>query len=195
MATITVTEVRARGLAETHLQEKEARTLLEEAVADQTTEREYDIFLSHAIVDADDNDILGTKSLLEDFGYTVYLDWLEDPQLDRSQVSRRTAETLRRRMNCCKSLFYAVTPNSRISRWMQWECGYFDGRKSRTAIFPITRLRQEYYSGVEFVGLYPYVDQALDRYNQQRLWINRSSKIYVPFQDWLNGKEPFWHPS
>jgi len=166
------------------------RALLEEAVAEQTTARSYDIFLSHAIADVGDYDILGTKALLEDFGFEVYLDWIEDPQLDRETVSSRTARTLRRRMNCCKGLLYTVTPGSRVSRWMQWECGYFDGRKEKVAILPLTRVRLVHYVGVEFLGIYPYVDRSTDDSGKEHLWVNSAPNVYVELREWLSGAAP-----
>jgi hypothetical protein len=125
------------------MMKKAAGALLEESVAAQRTDREYDIFLSHAVIDAED--ILGVKLVLEDLGHSVYVDWLEDPQLNRSAVSPTTAETLRRRMNSCRALLYVVTPGSAMSKWMQWECGYFDGRKGRTAMLPITEESRSVY--------------------------------------------------
>jgi hypothetical protein len=42
----------------------------------------------------DGEDILGVKLVLEDLGHSVYIDWIEDPQLGRSDVSRDNADTL-----------------------------------------------------------------------------------------------------
>jgi hypothetical protein len=46
---------------------------------------------------------------LEDLGYSVYLDWRDDPTLDRKRVSPATAAKLRERMSASKSLFYSTT--------------------------------------------------------------------------------------
>lgn len=64
----------------------------------------FDIFLSHAMRDA--GIILGIKYILEASGRTVYIDWLDDPDLNRESVSGETAEKLRARMKQCGSLFY-----------------------------------------------------------------------------------------
>lgn len=45
----------------------------------------FDIFLSHSIRDSEL--VLGVKVVLEDAGKSVYIDWIEDPALDRAQVS------------------------------------------------------------------------------------------------------------
>src|SRR5471032_1856330 len=69
--------------------------LREEANATASYEK-FDIFLSHASKDADL--ILGVKAILENLGYKVYVDWIEDSQLDRTRVTPDTADLLRVRM-------------------------------------------------------------------------------------------------
>lgn len=189
---ITLSEVRARALREILLVNKAAGTFLNESVAAQRSDRAYDIFLSHAVIDA--KDVLGAKLVLEDLGYSVYVDWLEDPNLDRSAVSRATAKILRERMSSCRALFYAVTPGSSMSKWMQWECGYFDGLKGRTAVLPIIEATQDPYKGTEYLSLYPYIDRAEKKGAVgQFLWVNETSNTYVRFDEWLGGREPYVH--
>jgi hypothetical protein len=62
----------------------------------------FDIFLSHAIRDAEL--ILGVKEILEAADLTVYIDWIDDPLLDRARINGKTAETLRKRMKQSDSL-------------------------------------------------------------------------------------------
>ena len=57
------------------------------AAAPMTTN--FDIFLSHAYEDAEV--IAGVKLLIEKEGLSVYVDWIEDAQADRSQVTAKTA--------------------------------------------------------------------------------------------------------
>ena len=130
--------------------------------------------------------------LIEDLGYTVYLDWRDDPSLDRKHVTPTTAARLREQMKASNCLFYAVTPSTVHSVWMKWELGYKDGDNGKIAILPIVGSHTEAYSSSEeFVGLYPYVSggtSAQDR--RERLWIHHSPSIYVEFEAWLSGKEP-----
>jgi len=35
-------------------------------------------------------------------------------------------------MHQCSGLFYATTQNHSASKWMPWECGYFDGYDGKT---------------------------------------------------------------
>lgn len=100
---------------------------LAEAVAEAKTRAKetdtFDIFLSHSIRDAEL--VTGVVLLLKERGFSVYVDWNTDPQLDRSAVSRETAAVLRKRMRQCKALLFVATENASSSKWMPWELGYF----------------------------------------------------------------------
>jgi hypothetical protein len=63
----------------------------------------FDIFLSHSVRDADL--ILGLKRMLEAEGCTVYVDWIDDADLDRQNVKAATAARLRERMRLVERLF------------------------------------------------------------------------------------------
>ena len=82
-------------------------------------EKEYDIFLSHSFDDAETIYILYTY--LKSLGWSVYVDWIEDTQLDRQNVTRSTAELLRIQMKRSKTLIYASSSASKDSKWMPWE--------------------------------------------------------------------------
>lgn len=168
-----------------------ASMILNEHVEKQARTSEFDIFLSHAF---DDKElILGVTMLIENLGYQVYLDWRDDPQLDRKSVTVKTADVLRKRMRECKCLFFATTPNYEKSQWMPWELGYKDGHSSRTAILPIVDQPSSSYTGKEYLGLYPYVDSANDTDGKAKLWINIDTRRYVGLDSWLKGNEPAEH--
>lgn len=156
----------------------------------------YDIFLSHCFKDA--NTVLGLSALLEEMGYLIYIDWINDPQLDRGKTLKSTAERLKLRMQHSKCLFYAFTQNYNDSIWMPWELGYFDGKKERAAILPIDDkdLSTESYVGSEYLGLYPYVTKnringSIDK--KEILRINESPNKYVTFDKWLQGSSLHEH--
>lgn len=114
----------------------------------------YDIFLSHSYEDAEV--IAGVKILLERDGLSVYVDWIEDAQADRSKVTAATAEMLRSRMKHCRFLLFATSKSSPNSKWMPWELGYFDGlRENRVGILPIVQSDGGSFAGQEYLGLYP----------------------------------------
>lgn len=152
----------------------------------------YDIFLSHSYKDA--TVVLGTRDIIRDLGFSVYVDWIEDPQLDRTSVTAETAQVLRERMRSCRSLLYAASEKSTESRWMPWECGYADGLKGRCAILPLTEEPEDGFRGKEYMGLYPYVVRDPERTSgEMMLWVHRNRLYYVDFASWLEGKKPRRH--
>jgi hypothetical protein len=138
----------------------------------------FDVFLSHAKLDSEL--VLGVKAVLETAGQSVYVDWVDDPLLDRTKVTPATADQIRRRMRQCASLIYVYSRNATVSRWMPWELGYFDAYNGNVAVLPIVQSATETtHKGEEFVGLYPYVDVT-----GGSLYIHRSAQEYAGFRDW-----------
>ncbi|MGE6163492.1 TIR domain-containing protein [Aeromonas salmonicida] len=163
---------------------KSNNQILSESASAFNKFKTYDIFLSHSSKDAEL--ILGVKGTLEDMGYSVYVDWVEDPQLDRSNVNESTAELLRERMDASKSLFYVTTENAEASKWMPWECGYFDGVKEKVAILPVKKHSYDNdYKGQEYLGLYPYCVKQDNTLGQSRLWIYKNKDYYLLYEVWL----------
>ncbi|WP_051525118.1 TIR domain-containing protein [Exiguobacterium artemiae] len=159
---------------------KSANTILKENYESFSNTKTYDVFLSHSFLDAEV--ILGLKLALEEKNLTVYVDWIDDKQLNRDKVNARTANQLRNRMNNCKSLFFATSDNSSNSKWMPWELGYFDGLKNKVAIIPITKSisYNDTFSGQEYLGLYDYV---IEQYGS--LYIRYLNGTTEPFRDWI----------
>jgi len=116
---------------------------------------QYDFFICHAKVDG--NLILGLIRLLKEKGYSAYVDWIDDPLLDRTNVTPKTAKVLKQRIRASRCLLYAFTENSEHSKWMPWELGIKDGHNGKVLITPITKQLVSTYSGQEYLGLYPYL--------------------------------------
>jgi hypothetical protein len=187
MALFTESTIRTRAQIEkqrpTNLY-KSNNQILNESVASFDQFKNYDIFLSHSSKDSEL--ILGVKATLEDMNYSIYVDWVDDPQLNRSNVNQSTADLLRDRMNASKSLFYVTTDNAELSKWMPWECGYFDGIKEKVAILPIKKYSYDNeYVGQEYLGLYPYCLKEDNMAGHSRLWIFKSKEYYLAYQSWL----------
>lgn len=138
-----------------------AKDSFEQAILDQKEEKAFDIFFSHSYLDKPY--IVELKLQMEEMGFSVYIDWIADLQLNRMAVNKKTAETLRSRMKACDVLFFATSLNSPISKWMPWELGYFDGLGKKIAVIPIADnpLSNNEYKGQEYLDLYPFVTKEI----------------------------------
>ena len=185
MALFVESTVRARAQQEVRKSvSKTAGQLIIESASTFNRLKKYDVFLSHSVNDSEL--ILGMKGIIEDLGYNVYVDWIDDPELDRKKVSKETAKKLRDRMNSSNSLFFVTTENADNSKWMPWECGYFDGIKEKVAIVPVKKYSvNNEYVGQEYLGLYPYVVKQQSTNEKERLWIHLDTKLYVSFDSWV----------
>lgn len=153
---------------------------------------DYDLFLSHSYLDK--VRVMALMKLFNDAGYSVYVDWIEDQQLDRSDVNEETALTLRERMESSKGLAYLATSNITSSKWCPWELGYFDGKKrGRCCILPVMDYAS--FKGQEYLGIYPYIDyEKVTNSDKYEFWVNSPKENkYVRLREWLNGKEPYSH--
>ena len=151
----------------------------------------FDIFLSHSYLDKED--VEGLYIELTRMGFSVYVDWIIDPFIDRSNVTKATANHLRNRMKISKTLLMATSSNATGSKWMPWELGFMDGLTSKCAILPISNESTvEYsYKGYEYLSLYPFIKKFKDGNHKERLWIIEDSQKYVVFDHWLSGTKPF----
>jgi len=165
------------------------RQLLKEAMA--PLDWQFDIFLSHSYRDA--VRVRALKGLIEELGYSVYVDWVEDDELNRQGVDAATAARLRQRIHMSRCLLVHVTPNTSVSRWVPWELGFADGAGKQVGILPTPErdVKTDRYEGEEYLKLYPYIDLAEDtEAGEPTLWANSAPDIYVSFDRWLNGQAP-----
>jgi hypothetical protein len=119
-------------------------------------ETEFDVFISHSY--ADRERVREAHDRIVACGYSVYVDWINDAQLDRAKVDQGTAALLRGRLKRSGTVFYAVSEKSRSSKWMPWELGFFDAWANRVFIMPLDESTIEYAKGQEYLGLYEVVD-------------------------------------
>ncbi|MBQ0711259.1 MULTISPECIES: TIR domain-containing protein [unclassified Ochrobactrum] len=186
MATFTEDEIKDAARVSTSSIKKTAKAILEEASV--APPGGYDVFLSYSSHESDEL-ILGVKNTLIKHGLAVYVDKFDDPHMKPNDVSKDTAETLRSRLRQSKSLLYLHSENSGLSMWMPWELGFFDGYRSKVAIFPITKTSRSTYVGQEYLGVYPYVGQANNTNGVKRLWIWEEKNKYAVYPSWVKGEK------
>jgi hypothetical protein len=194
MAIFTSEEVTRAAYSATQVQtrdqfEKHASAYISMEASKERDVRTFDIFLSHPYNDR--TIIIGLYGILRGLGFAVYVDWIHDPQLNRQQVTTATAKVLRQRMEQCKSLLYATTVNNTTSRWMPWECGFYDGHDGHVAILPVLSYAATTFTGQEYLGLYPF-SQKSNEQGRKALKIHNQMNPYsaVSFDLWIRGVNP-----
>lgn len=154
----------------------------------------YDLFLSHSYLDRDL--VLTLVQLFTNAGYYVYVDWIDDVQLDRKNVTVATAKFIKSRIKQCKGLSYISTSNIVSSKWCPWELGIADGLHSgKACILPVLN-QGDSYNGQEYLKLYPYIEYARrSGDNIYDFWVYdpESRDKYIILSDWLLGKQPYRH--
>jgi hypothetical protein len=156
LAFISPGQAREAARRATVTSRKSVEVLLRESR--DTAATSFDIFLSHSVMDREI--VLGAKVLIEEKGLTVYIDWIDDPALDRSSISRQSAERIRGRMRQCAQMAYLHTPSSTLSKWCPWELGYFDAYSApeeRVYVIPVLD-SDSVYVGQEYLSLYRTIE-------------------------------------
>ncbi len=169
----------------------DSKRILKESVTAATDQDRFDIFLSHASKDA--ALILGVKGLLEDLGFTVYVDWVDDPQLSHTNVNRENADLLRRRMRQSQSLVWVATEAASDSKWMPWELGYFDGfRPRQVAVLPLVDNPGQTFKGQEYLSLYPVIDKDVYQEGGKDIFVEDAGRRWTTLKDFGKGTAR-WH--
>ena len=194
MAIFTIEEVTraafsAAGVQNREQFEKQSTTYVLAETIKQRTVTCFDIFLSHAY--SDRAVVIGLYNILKGLGFSAYVDWIHDPQLNRQQITPTTADVLRRRMQQSKSLIYATTVNSGNSRWMPWECGFFHGHDGHVAILPVLATASTPFTGQEYLGLYPFAQKGPGTGRKSlRIHSQVNQLSAVEFDLWIAGTKP-----
>lgn len=189
------TESEARAFAARTVQKsaraQDSGVILREATAATSYSDRFDVFLSHATADSDL--VLGVKAILEQKGIKVYVDWVDDPQLDRTHVTPETALLLRRRMRQSSALIWLATQAASDSLWMPWELGYFDGfRPDQVAVLPLVTLPNEAYKGQEYLSLYPVVRKDSYTNGQMDVFVEAIGQRWTSLSSFSTGA-PNWN--
>lgn len=86
--------------------------------------KSYDFFISHSSCDHEAVQRLITY--LNSVGKNVYCDWINDSDyLKRNLVSDATLNVIEKRLRQSCALLLVVSPNSKKSKWVEYELNYF----------------------------------------------------------------------
>jgi hypothetical protein len=168
---------------------KSARDVLRESADSFYDGKKYAVFLSHCHEDAEV--IAGVKYMLEKTGVSVYVDRIDEPQLNPDNVTPATADKLRVRMRACASMLFATSKASPNSKWMPWELGYFDGlRQGQIAVLPLVETPSDGFKGQEYIGLYP-VFERLPTTTGGQAHVIRTAEKYMFIEDFAAGRQSY----
>jgi hypothetical protein len=149
----------------------------------------FDIFLCHSYLDKDV--IKGLYIELTRAGFSVYVDWIIDPHLDRENVTKASAEQVRQRLRSSKSLLLAFSTNAQLSKWIPWELGYVDGHVQNCALVPVAENSRASYERSEYLLLYPeFLKPGTIPQERDTQYIVESANQYVEVKNWLAGAKP-----
>ena len=158
-------------------------------------------FLSHKHDDLED--LKGFIGYLERY-YNVecYID-SDDPGMPE-KTSRETAERIKKFIKTTDRFILLATDNAIGAPWCNWELGYGDAQKykDRIAILPIKNMGRTFYSGNEYLQIYPHIVRVESSdINRERLTyplkfplsagyyvvsVDSAGKVtYVSLRDWL----------
>ncbi|WPR73750.1 TIR domain-containing protein [Algoriphagus sp. NG3] len=154
----------------------------------------FDVFLCHSFLDKEE--VEGLYMELTRKGLKVYVDWIVDPQLDRNNVTRESAELVRNRLKSSRTLLLALSHNADLSKWVPWELGYVDGHTQRCALVPVSKdnASRKSFERREYLKLYPYLEKPNDLSGfRDTIFAVDSSMSYVEFDSWIKGVAPMFN--
>jgi len=126
------------------------------------------------------------KDALEKVDFRVYVDWLDGGMPD--SVSVATATRIREKI-VENSLFLLLSTNNALqSRWVPWELGFADGKKSsaKIGVFEVER-EGEWYNGSEYVELYQKVTLPTSATRWQATYSSKQGAVSpVDLRAWLS---------
>lgn len=147
----------------------------------------WDILLCHSLKDVEL--LVGVKTLLEDQGFSVGLNWTIDEPIVRGDVSPEMAARIRRRMRMAEAMLYITDDHYPHAKWAAWELGYFEGvQDGRVAILPLIQAGGARFEAREYFALYPVVEH-LD--HQPFISRGQGSRSAMTMRAFIKGSRTF----
>ena len=147
-----ITDRELRSFAPSYIQ-NESRTYIKASASAAAVT----VFLSHS---HEDKDLIASfLEFLARQRVYVYVDWL-DSKMPR-ETSPETARLVKERIGQCRKFIMLATNKAVSSRWVPWELGVADTKKTlaNIAIFPV---KPDYgkWIGNEYIGIYSSISKA-----------------------------------
>lgn len=145
-----------------------------------------DVFLSHSSADKDA--LPKVIGFLEKYGARVYID-----KADKELPQKTSAETgikLKERISQCPKFIVLVSANSKSSRWIPWELGIADEKKTlrNVALLPdIGNHGNADWPEQEYLGLYPRIVFHTFQSQSTPVWMvrNHHTNTGTELGEWL----------
>jgi hypothetical protein len=143
-------------------------------------------FLSHS--SKDEELVTGAIRILHNHGASVYVD-KKDPLLP-PYTNKETASTLRTRIGQAGKFVLLASTNSQESKWVPWELGLADGRKSMSqiALFPaVDNAHETSWTSSEYLGLYDRIVYGSLENFEKDVWmvLNSEKNVATELSVWL----------
>lgn len=135
-----------------------------------------DVFLSHSSLDKDA--LPKAIAFLKNFGANVYID-KADKELPQ-KTSSETGRKLKQRIAECPKFIVLVTANSKNSRWIPWELGIADEKKTlhNVALLPdVENQTNAEWLEQEYLGLYPRIVNTNFVHQTAPVWMVRNHHL------------------
>lgn len=141
-----------------------------------------DAFLSHSHHDRD-MVMMFIDFMARVLNVSIYVDWA-DTAMPRV-TSGITADQIKSQIEQHPLFFVFGTDRAFGSRWVPWEVGIADAKKTRShiLIWPVTNSQPGTYLGNEYLSVYPYVDKPYT--SSQNLQVVTPGGSPMPLATWI----------
>ncbi len=152
----------------------------------KATYQSFDVFLSHS---SQDRDILPSIiNFFNQYNTNLYIDKADD-ELPR-KTSPATGEILKSRIQECNKFIVLVTQNSKDSKWIPWELGVADEKKTtkNVALLPVIKTEVSDWPEQEYLGLYPRITYETFKGRNSPEWmvLDQHFNNGIELEKWLS---------